>query len=271
MAKLSYGPKLLTDKNGKGIFARTHNQLRAVEAIDSNVFTIITGSAGSGKTFCSAVMAVKYLTEGLAKKIIVTRPAVNAQNENLGFLPGDLKEKMDPFLQPIYDIFEQIKMPKDKALGAKTDRMEKTARRGPKPKMESEAKNDTDIDLSGQIQVVPFAYMRGRTFGPDYVIISDESQNCTVEQMKLLMTRIGEGSKMIISGDLLQSDIRGENGLSYIVNQLERRPIDDVEIVHFGKEDIVRNTIIAEIEEMFELSEIKNSLLNESTEFSTRE
>ncbi len=262
MAKLSYGPKLLTDKDGKGIFARTHNQLRAVEAIDKNVFTIITGSAGSGKTFCSAVMAVKYLTEGVAKKIIVTRPAVNAQNENLGFLPGDLKEKMDPFLQPIYDIFEKIKMPSDKAVKSKT---EKPARRGPKTKMESEAKNDTDIELSGLIQVVPFAYMRGRTFGPDYIIISDESQNCTVEQMKLLMTRIGEGSKMIISGDLLQSDIRGENGLSYIVNQLERHPIDDIEIVHFGKEDIVRNSIIAEIEEMFEPSEIKRSLLIEES------
>lgn len=243
MKETRFGQALIRTKDGQNIYCKTQHQYELVQAIENSQIIICDGPAGTGKTFLATVMAAKYLKEGTVKKIVVTRPAVPA-GENLGYLPGEVSEKMAPYLRPIYDILDMIdiKQPQEK-------KEEAQKQVGRKPKNFKEPPAEV-VKYTNQIELLPYAYMRGVTLN-DSFILADESQNSTVEQLYMIMTRIGYGSKMVIDGDVLQSDIRGENGLKYLIDRLDTKIIDGISFVQFDDRDIVRNPIIRDIEKLF--------------------
>ena len=207
---------------GKAIFAKTVNQRAYFTSIQKNDLVFGIGPAGCGKTYLAVVIGVALLKKGTVERIVITRPVVEA-GESLGFLPGDLKEKVDPFLRPLYDAFHDV-------LGVEaTEKM--TAR--------------------GQIEIAPLAYMRGRTLEAAYVVL-DEAQNTTKEQMKMFLTRLGEGSKMIITGDVTQIDLpkKQTSGLVHIEKIL--KDVEGIDFVHFSAIDVVRHPLVAKIIEKYE-------------------
>lgn len=203
--------------DGKAIRAKNYGQLQYVKAINRKDIVFGVGPAGTGKTFLAVVMAVQALKEGSVKKIILTRPAVEA-GESLGFLPGDLKEKVDPYLRPIYDALYTI---------YGTEQANRMMERG-------------------VIEIAPLAYMRGRTLDDAFVIL-DEAQNTTIAQMKMFLTRLGFGSKMIINGDKTQIDLpKGvKSGLVDAIQKLAE--IERIKFVTFDEFDVVRHPVVAEI------------------------
>ncbi len=216
-----YDEELIKDAKGKSIRIKNLGQREYIEAIKKNDVTFGIGPAGTGKTFLAVVMAIAALKKGEVQKIIVTRPAVEA-GENLGFLPGDLKEKVDPYLRPIYDALYQI-------FGTEhTNRL-----------MER-----------GVIEIAPLAYMRGRTLDDAFVIL-DEAQNTTVMQMKMFLTRLGFNSKMIINGDISQIDLpKGSlSGLVHAIKVLEN--VKQIAFVNFSAQDVVRHPVVAKIIEAY--------------------
>ena len=210
---------------GKPITARTPNQSKLIELIESHDLVFATGPAGSGKTFLAIVMAVKLLKMKEVRRIILSRPAVEA-GEKLGFLPGEMKDKLDPYLQPLYDALQEL-IP-----GIRL-----------KEYMES-----------GVIQIAPLAYMRGRTLN-DAVIILDEAQNTTPHQMKMFLTRLGQSAKMIITGDMTQVDLpRGvPSGLREAQHILKQ--VDGIGWLTFEKKDIMRHGLVQAIVEAFDRNE----------------
>ncbi len=207
---------------GKVIAPKTKGQYEFVKAMESKDIVFATGPAGTGKTFLAVILAVTELKKGDVKRIVLTRPAVEA-GENLGFLPGDLKEKVDPYLTPLYDALHQM-------LGAETT--EKLVERG-------------------TIEIAPLAYMRGRTLDDSFVIL-DEAQNTTTAQMKMFLTRLGFHSKMVITGDVTQIDLVGkqESGLVQAVRILQN--IKDIEIKELTSDDVVRHPLVQKIIERYE-------------------
>ncbi|MHC3404078.1 MULTISPECIES: PhoH family protein [Aerococcus] len=203
--------------DGKIIQPKTFGQKQYIDAIKANPLTFGIGPAGTGKTFLAVVMAVSALKKGQVKRIILTRPAVEA-GESLGFLPGDLKEKVDPYLRPIYDALYTI-------YGA--DHTERLLERG-------------------VIEIAPLAYMRGRTLDDAFVIL-DEAQNTTKAQMKMFLTRLGFGSKMIVNGDKTQIDLpRGiKSGLTDAENII--KGVDNIRFVYFDTDDVVRHPVVSAI------------------------
>ena len=218
---------IATTVKGKRISPKTANQKKYVQSMKDNTIVFGIGPAGTGKTYLAMAVAITAFKEGLVQKIILTRPAIEA-GENLGFLPGDLQQKIDPYLRPLYDALEEI-------MGR-----------------ESFEKNKE----KGLIEVAPLAYMRGRTLNNAFIVL-DEAQNTTPEQMKMLLTRIGFGSKAIITGDISQIDLpKGKNsGLVEAMHILEG--IDDIGITHLQKEDVVRHPLIQKIIEAYEKKESK--------------
>ncbi len=210
---------------GKPITARTPNQSKLIELIESHDLVFATGPAGSGKTFLAIVMAVKLLKMKEVRRIILSRPAVEA-GEKLGFLPGEMKDKLDPYLQPLYDALQEL-IP-----GIRL-----------KEYMES-----------GVIQIAPLAYMRGRTLN-DAVIILDEAQNTTPHQMKMFLTRLGQSAKMIITGDMTQVDLpRGvPSGLREAQHILKQ--VDGIGWLTFEKKDIMRHGLVQAIVEAYDRNE----------------
>jgi len=208
---------ILHSQNGRVIKARTMNQRKIVEAIKNNDMLFAIGPAGSGKTYTSVALAVKFLKEKKIKKIILTRPAVES-GENLGYLPGDLKQKLDPYMQPLYDaLFDMLP---------------------------TEKLNDY-ID-NGIIQIAPLAFMRGRTLENAFVIL-DEGQNTTVQQMKMFLTRMGVRSKFIINGDVTQIDLpkKLQSGLIHAQKNLIK--IKNISFIKLDNKDIIRHKLITEI------------------------
>ncbi|WP_419095559.1 PhoH family protein [Alkalihalobacterium alkalicellulosilyticum] len=222
-----YEEKLAVNSKGKPIVVKTLGQKHYVSAIQKRDMVFGIGPAGTGKTFLAVVMAVTALKDGRVKKIVLTRPAVEA-GESLGFLPGDLKEKVDPYLRPLYDGLHEV-------LG-----MEHTTR----------------LMERGTIEVAPLAYMRGRTLDDSFVIL-DEAQNTTQEQMKMFLTRLGFGSKMVINGDLTQVDLpKGKkSGLRMAIQTLER--IKEIDFIYLQQTDVVRHTLVQKILDAYETSEEK--------------
>ncbi len=223
-----YGP------GGTVVTARTPNQRKLVEAHAGNDMVFAVGPAGTGKTYTAVALAVRALKEKQVRRIILTRPAVEA-GENLGFLPGDLKEKLDPYLQPLYDALLDM-LPYDKV----ADYMEK-----------------------GVIEVAPLAFMRGRTLDKAFVIL-DEAQNATVAQMKMFLTRMGQQAKFIITGDTSQVDLprKQASGLVRVLSILEG--IDGVAIIKLGKSDVIRHQLVTRIIEAFEADEEAKELKRQS-------
>ncbi|MBQ2459792.1 MAG: PhoH family protein [Bacteroidaceae bacterium] len=207
---------------GKPITARSENQQRLVEAYAKDDLIFAVGPAGSGKTYTSIALAVRALKNKETRKIILSRPAVEA-GEKLGFLPGDMKEKIDPYLQPLYDALEDM-IPNQKL----REMMEQNV-----------------------IQIAPLAFMRGRTLN-DAVIILDEAQNTTSAQIKMFLTRLGMNSKMIVTGDVTQIDLP-QNVRSGLVEALDiLKDLKGVSIIRLNKKDIVRHRLVTRIVEAYE-------------------
>jgi phosphate starvation-inducible PhoH-like protein len=208
-------------QKGQKVRVKTLGQRHYVTAIQKKDIVFGIGPAGTGKTFLAVVMAVMALKANRVKRIVLTRPAVEA-GENLGFLPGDLQEKVDPYLRPLYDSLYLM-------LG--TEQVAKMMERG-------------------QIEVAPLAYMRGRTLEDAFVIL-DEAQNTTPEQMKMFLTRLGFGSKMVITGDVTQVDLpRGKNSGLRVAERILGR-IPDIRFVYLNQADVVRHTLVQQIIEAY--------------------
>ena len=207
---------------GKPIKSKTYGQKKYIEAIKKNTVVFSIGPAGTGKTFLAVAMAVKAFREKTVSRIILTRPAVEA-GERLGFLPGDLQNKVDPYLRPLYDALYQIMGPE-----AYMTNMEK-----------------------GIIEVAPLAYMRGRTLDDSFIIL-DEAQNTTPEQMKMFLTRIGIGSKAIITGDITQIDLPGDKKSGLIEVQKILRDVEGIEFVYLSGHDVVRHELVQRIINAYE-------------------
>lgn len=215
--------------NGKPLRPKTLGQKRYIDAVRENDIVFGIGPAGTGKTYLAMAMAISAFKNKAVNRIILTRPAVEA-GENLGFLPGDLREKVDPYLRPIYDALFEI-------MGQE---------------------NASKAFEKGLIEVAPLAYMRGRTLDNAYIIL-DEAQNTTNEQMKMFLTRMGFGSKVIITGDITQIDLpRGRrSGLVTVAKIL--RKVEGVEFVEFTPTDIVRHPLVQRIIEAYEIYETSTS------------
>ena len=202
--------------------ARSLGQLEYIRALSEEQMVFGIGPAGTGKTYLAVAKAVSMLISGVVDRIILARPAVEA-GERLGFLPGDLREKIDPYLAPLFDALHDM-LPVDQVMNRLN---------------------------SGEIEVAPLAFMRGRTLSQAYIIL-DEAQNATRTQMKMFLTRIGEGSKMVVTGDPSQVDLPSGvvSGLTHAVNILS--DIGDVGVVRFGSEDVVRHRLVTNIVQAYE-------------------
>jgi phosphate starvation-inducible PhoH-like protein len=228
-----YVDRVLITKSfsGKPVYAKTLNQKHYIKAINSNDLVFGIGPAGTGKTYVAVINGIAKLKSGEVKKIILTRPAVEA-GESLGFLPGDLKEKVDPYLRPLYDALYEI-------LGNK---------------------QTEDMIEKGIIEIAPLAYMRGRTLESAYVIL-DEAQNTTLNQMKLFLTRLGFDSKMVVTGDITQIDLpkKENSGLIQASNLLKN--LKGISIIHFEKVDVIRHPLVQKVLSRYEDHENKYSKL----------
>ncbi len=215
---------------GRPIKSRSENQQMLIDAYEKDDMVFAIGPAGTGKTYLSIALAVKALKEKTAKKIILSRPAVEA-GEKLGFLPGDMKEKIDPYLQPLYDALEDM---------LHTVKLQ-------------------DLMEKNVIQIAPLAFMRGRTLS-DAVVILDEAQNTTSAQIRMFLTRMGMNTKMIITGDLTQVDLpRGTmSGLRETINILN--DVKGISFVYMNDKDIVRNKLVTRIVKAYEKAEAENKL-----------
>ena len=212
--------------NGNVVRARTANQRKLVELYAKNDLLFAIGPAGSGKTYTAIALAVRALKNKEVKRIILTRPAVEA-GEKLGFLPGDMKEKLDPYLQPLYDALNDMIPPK---------------------KLQ-------EYMAEGVVQIAPLAYMRGRTLDNAFVIL-DEAQNTILSQIKMFLTRMGRNAKFIVTGDITQVDLpnKGDSGLMPAIEML--RNIDGIAVVEFDRKDIVRHALVKHIVQAFDKQSI---------------
>lgn len=227
-----YQTQVATTIKGDTIVAKTYGQRQYVRAIQKYDITFGIGPAGTGKTFLAVAMAISALRKGIVKRVVLTRPAVEA-GENLGFLPGDLKEKVDPYLRPIYDALHTV-------LGVEhTNRL-----------MER-----------GVIEIAPLAYMRGRTLDDAFVIL-DEAQNTTPSQMKMFLTRLGFQSKMIINGDISQIDLGKGQKSGLIDARATLKSIDAIRFVTFDEFDVVRHPLVAQIVKAY-AGELNHSMIKQ--------
>ena len=216
-------PWLVTAR-GLNVEARGERQEAYINSLLNNLVTLGIGPAGTGKTFLSIALACSMLNSGQRSRLIITRPAVEA-GESLGFLPGDFTQKIDPYLRPLYDALYEC-------LGRDTV---------------------NDMLASSQIEIAPLAYMRGRTLN-DAMVLLDESQNCTMSQLKMFLTRLGRNSSMCISGDITQVDLPpAQSGLAIVAQLLGK--VNGVGVIYFQKEDILRNPMVAKILAAFEKEE----------------
>jgi phosphate starvation-inducible PhoH-like protein len=209
--------EIATTYRGKPIRVKTLGQRHYVSTIRKKDIVFGIGPAGTGKTYLAVVMAVAALKEGAVKRIVLTRPAVEA-GENLGFLPGDLQEKVDPYLRPLYDALHDVLGP---------DQTAKSFERG-------------------LLEIAPLAYMRGRTLEDSFIIL-DEAQNTTPEQMKMFLTRLGFGSKMVVTGDVTQIDLPRGTQSGLIAAQRILGNIDEIGFISFSEQDVVRHSLVQKI------------------------
>lgn len=228
MLSVDDGSETLVHGNGGvKIKARTLNQKKLVKAVSKNDMVFAVGPAGTGKTYTAVALAVRALKAKEVKRIILTRPAVEA-GENLGFLPGDLKEKLDPYMMPLYDALRDM-IPAEKL---------------------------ADMIEFGIIEIAPLAFMRGRTLDKAFVIL-DEAQNATTMQMKMFLTRMGMTAKFVITGDMSQVDLprKQRSGLAYAMDIL--KDVEGLEIIRLQQSDVIRHSLVKKIIDAFDKAEAK--------------
>ncbi|MCR5455615.1 MAG: PhoH family protein [Bacteroidales bacterium] len=218
------GDVILFSTTGNPIRPRSETQIKMMKEFDRNDLLFATGPAGTGKTFLAVALAVKALKSGAVRRIILCRPAVEA-GEKIGFLPGDMKEKLDPYMQALYDALNEMI---------------------PQRRLE-------DMIEERIVQIAPLAFMRGRTLG-DAVVILDEAQNATVAQLKMFLTRMGDNSKFIVTGDETQIDLprHSDSGLVHALRILNG--IRGISFVSFGKDDVVRHKLVKKIIDAYEIN-----------------
>ena len=213
--------ELFIETRKKKIYPRTKNQKDYFQALDKKDIVFAVGPAGTGKTYIAVAKAISYLQKGIVNKIILSRPAVEA-GERLGFLPGDMREKVDPYLRPIYDALYEM-MPHNMV--------------------------DKKI-ISGEIEIAPIAFMRGRTLNDAFIIL-DEAQNTSIVQMKMFLTRLGRNSKMVVAGDITQIDL-GKNEKSGLISAKKRLDkINDIRFIELTSKDVVRHKLVQRIIEAY--------------------
>jgi phosphate starvation-inducible PhoH-like protein len=208
---------ILFASSGEVVRARTPGQRRLVKAAEDKDIVFAIGPAGTGKTYTAVALAVAWLKSRKVKRIVLSRPAVEA-GESLGYLPGDLKEKIDPYLRPLYDAIEEM-LPRDKL---------------------------REYLAQNVVEVVPLAYMRGRTLNSAFVIL-DEAQNATTIQMKMFLTRLGANSKAIVTGDITQTDLIRHEKSGLVQAQEILAGVDGISFEYFGREDVVRHQLVKDI------------------------
>ncbi len=248
--KQHYGEEIFRDAYGKPIYAKTHGQHELVKTIENNDIIFVSGPAGSGKTFLASVLAVKYIKQGTYDRIILTRPVVEA-GESLGFLPGELDEKIAPYMKPLYECMAMLfKEPKK---DREFEEFEDTGRKKKKSKANKQVrepapKNKHIVNLNEVVQVEPLAFMRGSTYN-DCIVICDEAQNISKHQMKMFLTRMGNNCKLVINGDVDQCDLDLKYGdVSGLEDAIERlHGIDKIASIALTEKDIVRNKLIKDI------------------------
>lgn len=225
---------LVHGRDGMQIKARTRNQQRIVDSIQNNDLVIAIGPAGTGKTYTAVALAVRALKNKEVRRIILTRPAVEA-GENLGFLPGDLRDKLDPYLQPLYDALRDM-LPQQKLLGYFED---------------------------GTIEIAPLAFMRGRTLDQAFVIL-DEAQNATSGQLKMFLTRMGKSARFVVTGDITQIDLprNQQSGLIEAVDILKEVP--GIEIIWLDESDVIRHKLVTRIIHAYDKK--KTGIINERSD-----
>jgi phosphate starvation-inducible protein PhoH and related proteins len=216
---------LATNRKGERIRPKTVAQWKYVQTIRQHDLTFCVGPAGTGKTYLAAVLAVRALLDGECERLVLTRPAVEA-GEKLGFLPGDLQQKVDPFLRPLYDALHEF----------------------------IDADKIPLMIEKGTIEIAPLAYMRGRTLSNAFVIV-DEAQNMTPAQMKMVLTRLGFRSKMVVTGDLTQTDLPANQTSGLIVAEQILQGIEGIGFAYFNKTDVVRHTLVERIVAAYEQHE----------------
>lgn len=229
------GDEVLVHGNGgTKIKAKTINQQRLVSAASKNAMVFAVGPAGTGKTYTAIALAVKALKAKEVKRIILTRPAVEA-GENLGFLPGDMKEKLDPYMMPLYDALRDM-IPPDKLL---------------------------QMMEYGIIEIAPLAFMRGRTLDNAFVIL-DEAQNATVMQMKMFLTRMGQTAQFIITGDMSQVDLpsKQKSGLKYALDALKE--VEGIGVIRLNQNDVIRHPLVKKIIDAFAVKEEQEKSIDKS-------
>ncbi|MDB9495430.1 PhoH family protein [Spirulina major CS-329] len=213
---------LAVTRRGESIRAKTFRQRQYINAIQSHSVTFCIGPAGTGKTFLAAVLAVKALLNDDCERILLTRPAVEA-GEKLGFLPGDLQQKVDPFLRPLYDALYEFIDPE----------------------------KIPDLMERGKIEVAPLAYMRGRTLKNAFVIV-DEAQNTTPAQLKMVLTRLGYGSRMVVTGDITQTDLANQQDSGLVVAQRILKAVEGIAFCQLSAADVVRHPLVQRIVAAYE-------------------
>ncbi|KRM35329.1 PhoH family protein [Limosilactobacillus pontis] len=231
-----YSETIIKDRRGRAIRVKNFGQRQYVNAMKHNDITFGIGPAGTGKTYLAVAMAVAALKRGEVERIIITRPAVEA-GESLGFLPGDLQEKVDPYLRPIYDALNDIFGP---------DHTQRLMERG-------------------VIEIAPLAYMRGRTLDGAFIIL-DEAQNTTNAQMKMFLTRFGFGSKMVVNGDVSQIDLKHGVRSGLVSAQRILQGVRSIKFVTFSAEDVVRHPVVARIITAYEEAVTKKKAKEEQTD-----
>lgn len=212
---------------------KTENQILYNNILnkDTEYLLSVVGPAGTGKTLLACVKGIEKLKENKIEKIIITRPVVSVEEENLGFLPGNIEKKMDPWVRPIYDVFLDFYSKKEL----------------------------NELILNNKIEISPLGFMRGRTF-KNSLVIADEMQNSTPNQMLMLLTRLGINSKIVITGDLNQSDLKDKNGLQDLINKMNKKIPDNFYLVKMNETDIQRSNIVTQVLDLYKKEEIiKNS------------
>lgn len=252
----TFGPTIIKDKYGNPVKAMTHGQHELMQAIEKYDIVFVNGPAGTGKTFLAACAAVAGLQEGKYKHVSLSRPAV-VSGEELGFLPGSLEDKIAPYMKPLYESIEKLK-PKPKKVTSGNEKGKRKRKRVEPQGWDDNPVEEEEVEWAKKVEIAPLEYMRGSTMENAFVIL-DEAQNATPAQIKLLLTRMGWGTKIVITGDASQSDLARRIGSGFRHAQHLLKNVKGIGFVHLTDNDIVRHKLVKDIIKCYEKEDNYNN------------